>query len=351
MKIIDTSSEVKFQYPENPSFGSANLPIIAWSDLGDEKEIHISNTDSLPFSPFFSALHYGQSIFEGMKAYYLNESEVGVFRSDLHSKRFIRSAQIMSMDVINEDFFNQALKAYVKKIKKYVPTLEGHSLYLRPLLFAQDTVIKVRSSKKFKFIIMSSIVGNYFSKNSQGQKILVNKKFTRAFQNGCGEAKTSANYALSIPALEYAYSKGFDQVMYLDALEKSQIEELGGMNFFYVENGIIKTPKLEGTILHGITRRSILELAPSLGLEVQEENLTLDGLIKKSKNGSISEIFATGTAASIAPLAEIGIEDSKSSDIQRIKFDKHPIAMKLRTYLENTHRDKTKHSKKWLYKI
>ncbi len=351
MKILDTSTEVDFQYPENPSFGSANLPIILWSDLSADKEVCLSNTDSLPFSPFFSALHYGQSIFEGMKAYYLNESEVGIFRGPDHAKRFIKSAQMMSMDVIDEEFFNKSLEIYVKKIKKFVPTLEGHSLYLRPLLFAQDTVIKVRSSAKFKFIIMSSIVGNYFNKNSKGQKILVNKNFTRAFPNGCGEAKTSANYALSIPALEYAYSKGFDQVMYLDALTKTHIEELGGMNFFYVENNIIKTPKLEGTILHGITRRSVLELAKTLGFQAEEENLTLKELIKKSQDGSISEIFATGTAASIAPLAEIGIEDPDTLTIQRLTFNTHPIAMKIRAYLEDTHRDKTEHSKKWLIKL
>jgi len=351
MKIIDNSTDQKFEYPENPTFGSANLPVVLWSDLNDSQEVFLSDTNSLPFSPFFSALHYGQSIFEGMKAYYLNEREVGIFRPQMHSSRFSKSAKIMSMDVISEEFFEKSIIAYVEKIKKHVPKLEGHSLYLRPLLFAQDTVIKVRSSSTFKFIIMSSIVGNYFSKNSKGQKILVSKKFTRAFPNGCGEAKTSANYALSIPALEYAYSKGFDQVMYLDALTKTYIEELGGMNFFYVEGNTIKTPKLEGTILHGITRRSVLELAPSLGFEVKEENLTLDQLIKKCINGEISEIFASGTAASIAPLSEIGIEDPTSLEIQRLEFNAHPVALKLRKYLEDTHRDKTDHSKKWLFKV
>ena len=339
------------EYAPNPPFGSVHIPIIMWFEIkkghSTPEKVHIEPLSPLPLSPFCSTLHYGQSIFEGMKAYALEGHRVGIFRPDLHAQRFSNSAKTMAMAEFSPELFMECTKTYVKACKEYVPKEPGHSLYLRPLLLANDPVIKVRSSDSYRFVYMSSIVGPYFNKEKVGSRVLINKSFIRAFPGGTGEAKTSANYALSLQALEYAYSKNFEQVLYVDPIKKNKVEELGGMNFFMVKDEALYTPQLDGQILHGVTRRSILEIAQELGIKNYEQDVLLSDLT----SGVSEEIFATGTAASISHLAELGVQDHREGPIKIYKFDKTDLGVKLRNYLMDTHIGKTDLSKTWLHII
>ena len=341
----------KLQYEPNPPFGSVHVPVMLWFDLGKTQgtpdKVTIEALDDMSLSPFCSTLHYGQSIFEGMKAYRQSEDSVAVFRPELHAQRFSKSAASMAMAEFSPELFLECINAYVSACKKYVPTEPGHSLYLRPLLIANDPVIKVRTASTYRFAIMGSIVGPYFNSNQKGARVLINKSFIRAFPGGTGEAKTSANYALSLNALEYAYSKDFDQVLYVDALKKEKVEELGGMNFFMVKDGELYTPRLDGQILHGVTRRSVLEIASKLGIKCHEKDILLSELI----GSGVSEIFASGTAAAIAPLAEIGVQESKDHPLEIYKYGQSQVGAKIYNFLTDTHHGKTDMSAEWLHKL
>ena len=341
----------ELRYEPNPSFGSVHAPVMLWFDIKKGQEVPdkvtIEPFGDTSLSPFCSTLHYGQSIFEGMKAYRLSENEVGVFRPDLHAKRFSHSASKMAMTKFNPELFLECISTFVKACKGYVPNEPGHSLYLRPLLMADDPVIKVRASDSYRFMIMASIVGPYFKNKKKGSRVLINKTFIRAFPGGTGEAKTSANYALSLNALEHAYANDFDQVLYVDALKKEKIEELGGMNFFMVKNGEIYTPRLDGQILHGVTRKSVIEIAGKLGIPCHETDILLSDLTSPD----VSEVFASGTAASIAPLSEIGIQESIEHPIEILKFSDHTLSDKFLSYLTDTHFGRTEMSEIWLKKF
>jgi len=345
IKLIDLN------YAPFPSFGTVHVPIVLWFEMdkfaGRPETVFLDPLSSVPISPFNSTLHYGQSIFEGLKAFRLNENSVGVFRPELNAERFENSAKIMSMADFEPELFMDCLTTYVKACKYYVPSEPGHSLYLRPLLIANDPVIKVKSSKNYRFLIMSSIVGPYFKKDTKGSRVLINKSFIRAFPGGTGEAKTAANYAQSLPGLEYAQAHGFDQVLYVDAMKKEKLEELGGMNFFMVKNGELYTPRLDGQILHGITRKSILEIAKSLNIKYHEEDILLTDVIQELA----TEVFAVGTAASVSSIAELGVQEKKGSEIKSYKFESTVVADKLRQVLLDTQTGKTKFSKSWLHRI
>lgn len=195
---------------------------------------------------------------------------------------------------------------------------------------------------------MSSIVGDYFAatKNS-ATKVVVSPNFVRAFKGGTGEAKTAANYALSLPSVNFAISKGYHQVLYLDAETRSHFEELGGMNFFWVKNGELYTPELDGQILHGITRKTVLEMAQMMGIKTHETKLPLRELIAGHKDGSITEVFACGTAATIVPIGDIGLVD-QNNNIDPLVFEPGPVAKQLREYLYETHKGNTELSDKYI---
>lgn len=340
-------------YESNPDFGRVHIPIVYWCDIikgmGIPTDLHIDLANSFRISPFNSTLHYGQSIFEGLKAYRQEDGSVGIFRPELNMKRFAESSKIMSMAELDVDFLMESLKAYVYECREFVPNEPGHSLYLRPLLVGTDNLIKVKSCNNYAFLIMSAVVGQYFDPGkSNKSKVLVNKTFMRAYPGGTGEAKTASNYALSLPGLDYAQKLGYDQVLYVDGMTQTTFEELGGMNFFIVKDGKLVTPKLNGQILHGITRQSVLEIAEHLGIEGEVRDITVEELIEGQADGSIKEAFACGTAASIASLGEIGIQERIGDDILTLSFPKDSVGVQIRDYLVDTHYGKTEHSKKWL---
>ena len=345
---------IKFE--ENPKFGTVFTPYYLTMNIergqttGFNAEIRPFNDD--PMSPGTAALHYGQSIFEGMKAFKQADGSAGIFRADLHAARFRRSAKAMIMAEIPEDVFIKALQAYVKFNEDNVPDLPGHSLYLRPLLFAADPVIKVGTSQHYKFQIMSTIAGGYFKAGGpvKGAKVLVGREFVRAFPGGTGEVKTAGNYAASINPHHQAMEKGCEQVLYLDALEHEYIDEMGGMNFFAVRGNTLVTPELNGCILHGITRRSILELAPSLDLQVSEERMSMTDLANQIQTGEVKECFACGTAAVVSPIGEFLFQEKTGGDYIPLKLSgNHEITTRVLNKLSAVHRGQEPAPGDWVF--
>lgn len=303
------------------------------------------------FSPVTTVLHYGQSIFEGMKAFVQADGSLAVFRAKDHARRFQQSALRMAMPTIPEDVFLQALREYVAFEKDSIPAEPNHSLYLRPLLIARDEVVKVGKSKTYTFYILGCIVGNYFSDGVfRPAKVLVNPQFVRAFPNGLGEAKTAANYAASLLPQMHADKLGYDQVLYLDALERKYVDECGGMNFFIVRDGEIITPELNGCILNGITRRSLLELAPRLQLKAKEQRLSFAQIQQEIQSGAIKEAFACGTAAVVHPIGEIGFQTHADAPLEKIRLPNHyPVSLKFLEVLNDIHRGLGDVPEGWLF--
>lgn len=261
----------------------------------------------IPTHPAAMALHYGQAIFEGMKATLNADGTPMLFRADKNAARLNVSADRMGMPDFPEDLFIEGLKQLVSLERQWIPPAVGSALYLRPFMYADEAFIGMRAATHFKFIIMASPAGPFFSKRI---KLWAEKKYIRAANGGTGEAKAAGNYAAAIRPTEYAKAKGYDQVLWLDAIEHKYIQEVGTMNIFFNIDGKIITPKRNGSILDGITRLSVIDILRDQGYEVIERAITIDEIIEASKNGTLQEAFGTGTAVGIAYIQEIGLDDS-----------------------------------------
>lgn len=265
-------------------------------------------------SPAAKVLHYAQEIFEGLKAFRTPDGDIQIFRPDANVRRMTRSAELMAMPPFPEDVFLKQINAIVKKYEHMIPDLPG-SLYLRPTMIGTGTSLGVAPSASYAFYILASPVGGYFgdviADKPAAVGVQVSRKYTRAAPGGIGAAKTGGNYAASLRAISEAKAQGYANVMFLDAREKRYVEELGGMNVFAVINNELFTPTLGDTILAGVTRDSILKIAPTLGIKTYEKPLDIDLLIAGLKDGSVSEVFACGTAASITSIKELGIDDKR----------------------------------------
>ncbi|MEM1001836.1 MAG: branched-chain amino acid aminotransferase [Bacteroidota bacterium] len=260
----------------------------------------------IPTHPAAMALHYGQAIFEGMKAYKNPEGIPMLFRPGLNAVRLNKSADRMGMPTIPEELFVEGLKELVALDQAWIPLQQGSALYLRPFMYATEAFIGMRAATSYKFVIMASPSGPYFSKRI---KLWAEKQFIRAASGGTGEAKAAGNYAAAIRPTELAKAKGYDQVLWLDAAEHRYIQEVGTMNIFFKIGGKFITPELDGSVLHGITRLSVIELLESMGFEVTQRRITIDEIREASKNGTLEEAFGTGTAVGIAYIQEIGLEN------------------------------------------
>lgn len=345
---IDQSVMNSFHFTPNPDFGSCQLPVVLSCPVNRRDTVFtpdISNKTHFNLSYFTSALHYGLSIFEGLKAYKQEDGRIGVFRLNDHARRFQNSAKIMGMPELDPEMFKSCIKKYIECVRDLIPDIEEHSLYLRPLMFASDPIIKVRTGDDFRFVIMASIVGSYFVGGKTGVKLLCNKELIRAFPHGTGEAKTAANYAISLPDLRVANSLGLEQVLYLDSQNKQFVEELGGMNFFMLKEGKLYTPKLKGTILHGITRDSVIKIATSIGLEILEEDININDILYGE---GVQGLFACGTAATLVPILEIGYQEKIDGELKSFKFKDHPLFTQIRDCLIHCHLGKHELSKEWL---
>jgi len=262
---------------------------------------------ALYFEPSLVALHYGQAIFEGIKAYKNEEGEAFIFRPEDNFKRFNISAERMQMPAIPEEIFIEGMRRLIEIDKDWIPAKHDYSLYIRPFMFATDNMIGVRPSETFKFMILLCPTGPYYA---APMKIYVEEKYTRAAPGGVGFAKNAGNYAASLKAFAEAKAMGYDQVLWTDAFEHKWLHEVGTMNVFFIIENTAITPSLdEGTILEGVTRDSVIILLKEMGLRVEERNINIDEVIKAYKAGKLVEVFGTGTAATVSPIRELRYKD------------------------------------------
>jgi branched-chain amino acid aminotransferase len=286
---------------------------------GEWTNFEIKPIEPIPTHPGNMALHYGQSIFEGMKATRDAEGHALLFRPEMHAKRINVSARRMCMPEIPEALFLQAIHTLVDLEKAWIPPQAGSALYIRPFMYATDETIGVKASDTYKFIIFVMPVGPYYS---QPVKLLAQDTYVRAVVGGVGEAKTAGNYAASLLPATLAKKEGYDQVMWLDGVHKKYVQEVGTMNIFFVIGDEIVTPNLDGAILAGITRDCMLTLFKDNGYKVVERPITIDEVLKANEDGQLIEIFGTGTAAVIAPVEKLKYKDT----VITLDMDKRQIS-------------------------
>ncbi|WP_310603858.1 branched-chain amino acid aminotransferase [Anaerosporobacter sp.] len=263
----------------------------------------------ITLAPSAMVFHYGQEMFEGLKAYKTEDGRTLLFRPDKNIERANNTNRRICIPEIPEEAFLDALKALVKTDEAWIPTKPGTSLYIRPFVIATDPFLGVRPSDTYMFMIILSPVGAYYPEGLNPVKIWIEDEYVRAVKGGVGEAKTGANYVASLAAQVKAHDDGYSQVLWLDGVERKYIEEVGAMNIFFKINGTVVTPKLNGSILPGVTRNSVIELCKSWGVPVDERRISVDELYEASKDGSLEEVFGTGTAAVISPVGHLRFED------------------------------------------
>lgn len=265
----------------------------------------------LTLDPASMVFHYGQTVFEGLKAYLTKDNDVLLFRPDMNMKRLNRSNDRLCIPKVDEELALSALKQLINVDREWVPTAEGTSLYIRPFIIATEPYLGVSPSKRYKFIIILSPVGAYYKEGINPVKIAVEREYVRATIGGTGNAKTAGNYAGSLKAQEVAEKEGYSQVLWLDGRENKYIEEVGSMNIFFKINGEVVTPILNGSILEGVTRDSILQLLKYWNIPVSERRLSMEDLHQAYKDGQLEEAFGTGTAAVISPVGELAWQGEK----------------------------------------
>ncbi|GAB4526911.1 MAG: branched-chain amino acid aminotransferase [Anaerolineae bacterium] len=260
----------------------------------------------LRLDPAAMVLHYSQEVFEGLKAYHLPDDGIALFRPDKNIERMNASARRMVMPEVDPDLFFQAMRELILLDRDWIPRSEGTSLYIRPTMIANEPALGVRPSNQYLFYIITGPVGAYYPEGFKPTRIYVTDEYVRAAKGGSGAAKTSGNYGNTLLAARQAAAQGYTQVLWLDARERKYVEEVGTSNIFFLVGDELVTPPLEGTILPGITRDSVIQLARSWGLNVSERPITIDEVIEGCRSGTLKEMFATGTAAVISPVGEIG---------------------------------------------
>ncbi|MGC4039166.1 MAG: branched-chain amino acid aminotransferase [Chitinophagaceae bacterium] len=312
---------------------------------GEWKNIEIKPFQPLLMSPSLAALHYGQSIFEGIKAYRDKEGNAFIFRPQDNFRRFNISADRMQMPRVPEYLFMEGMRQLVAIDKNWIPDKEDYSLYIRPVMFASDEVIGVKPSDSYKFLILLSPTGPYYS---APMRIYVEEKYTRAAPGGVGFAKTAGNYAAALQASAVAKELGYDQVLWTDAATHKNVQEIGTMNVFFVIDDVAITPGLEeSTILEGVTRDSAIVLLQEMGLKVEQRSLNIDEVIEAHKKGRLKEMFGTGTAATISMIKELKYKD------YIIHFDTETwkIAPTLKTWITDIREGRRADKYDWMWKV
>lgn len=292
---------------DNPGFGSIfsdHMFSMEYRD-GSWTDAEIIPFDDFSCSPAMATLHYGQTIFEGMKAFHTQDGEVQIFRPHRHFERLNRSCRRMCIPETDPDFLVQALKELISVDREWVPKKQGNALYIRPLIFATDPYLGVRPSRTYRMFIMTSPVGAYYKEGINPVSLTTTDEYIRAVRGGSGFIKTACNYGPTLlPALQ-AQNNGYTQILWLDAHEHKYIEEVGTMNIFFKIGGKLITPGLGGSILGGVTRDSAIVLAREWGVEVEERPVSIDEVFEAHHEGELEEVFGTGTAAVISPVGSI----------------------------------------------
>jgi branched-chain amino acid aminotransferase len=283
-------------------------------DYATEKGWHsprIVPYGDFPASPAMLSLHYGQAIFEGMKAFRSADNRAWVFRPYEFLNRFNRSAKYLQIPQMDVELLHTGLIKLLALEKDWIPGKSGTSLYIRPFVFADESQLGVKVADSYKMLIILSPVGAYYKTGFNPISIKVEDKYVRATKGGLGEAKTPANYAMSLAAQQEAYAEGFGQVLWLDAVHRKYIEEVGTMNILFKINGEIITPALNGSILGGITRKTVLELCRSWGMKVSERQISIEEVFEAHAKGELEEVFGSGTAAVISPVGNLSWKGQK----------------------------------------
>jgi len=307
------SEAVRSEVLANPGFGTNftdHMVSIDWTEGEGWHNATIGPREPIMLDPASAVLHYAQEIFEGLKAYRHPDGSTALFRPEQNARRFNASADRLAMPHLPEDLFLGAIEVLLEKDAAWIPEGDGASLYLRPFMFANEVFLGVRPAKQYKFLLIASPAGNYFKSGAPAVSIWVSSDYTRAAPGGTGAAKCGGNYAASLVPQAEAIERGHDQVVFLDAVERKWIEELGGMNLFFVfDDGRVITPALTGTILPGITRDSLLTLLREEGLSVSEGRYSIDQWQADANSGKLVECFACGTAAVVTPVGRVAGRD------------------------------------------
>lgn len=283
---------------------------------------------SFEVTPAMNVFHYGQAVFEGMKAYYADENTVHIFRPKTHHERFNNSCRRMCIPETDYELFIEALETLIKLDQQWIPKKSGTALYIRPFIFASDDLLAARSSDKFTYQIITSPVGAYYEEGFNPVSLTTTDEFVRAVNGGTGEAKAAGNYAGSFLPAKKAKADGYTQVLWLDAKEHKYIEEVGTMNIHFLIGDTLITPALTGSILPGVTRRSVIALAKEWGLNVEERRITIGELFEAHEKGELKEVFGSGTAAVVSPVGlihhkgkTIELDREKPGDFAQKCFD------------------------------
>lgn len=339
-KLLDTPLE-------NIPFGKYFTDHMLEADYenGEWKNVEIKPYQPLLMSPSVAALHYGQAIFEGIKAYKDKSGNAYIFRPQDNYRRFNVSAERMQMPLIPEDIFMEGMRKLVELDKNWIPDKDDHSLYIRPFMFSSDEVIGVRPSDSYKFMIILSPTGPYYV---APMRIYVEEKYTRAAPGGIGYAKAAGNYGASMLATAEAKSKGYDQVLWTDAFEHKYVQEIGTMNVFFIIGDTAVTPDLEqGTILEGVTRDSAMVLLKDMGFKVEEKRISIDDIIDAHRAGLLYEVFGTGTAATISMIKELRYKDY----VMEFDTSKWKTSPALKEQLTDIREGRAEDKHGWMYKI
>ncbi len=300
--------------------------------------------ENFSIHPANLTLHYGQSIFEGMKASVSHDGTPLLFRLDKHLERINASAVRMCMPELPEDIFYEAIERLVDIDRGWIPPQAGSALYVRPYMFAADEFIGVRPSETYKFVIFTCPVGPYYTKPVS---LIAEDKYVRAVVGGVGEAKTAGNYAASLYAAKRAKERGYDQVMWMDPIEFKYIQEVGTMNIFFVMDGKAYTPNLSGTILKGITRDSLITIMKGQGIEVVEAPLSKEQVIEAHGAGLLQEVFGSGTAAVVSYVNKIAFGDH----VIDLDVDNYKVAPSLKSYIEELRAGKKEDKYGWIQPV
>lgn len=338
-----SSAERRQEVLSNPGFGqyfTDHMVSITYTDGIGWHDAKVEPYAPIPLDPAAMVLHYGQAIFEGLKAYRQADGSIASFRVNANAARMNRSAERLAMPYLPPELFVKAITELVEVDNEWVPAAGGEdSLYLRPFAFAIEPALGVRPAKEYKFLVIASPAGAYFPRGVKPVNVWLSREYVRASPGGTGAAKFAGNYAASLVAQAHAAEQGCDQVVWLDAIERKYVEEMGGMNLYFVygsgADARLVTPELSGSLLPGITRDSLLTLAKDSGLAVEERRISTDEWREKAGSGEITEVFACGTAAVITP---VGSVKDKDGEFTIADGEPGPITMALRDTLTGIQR-------------
>lgn len=330
-KIHDNVHEALSHYemPQKLGFGLSPGPLMYWAEYVDGMwgEGTLEANRPLQIQPSAKGLHYGQEIFEGMKAYRVGQPHVNLFRPERNWQRFNLSAQRMAMPEIPEQLFMEGVYLVTAFSEAAIPEESGQSLYLRPFMFATEPSLEVSGANRFVYIVVASPSESI---HAGTMKVLIERDFTRAAIGGTGAAKTGGNYAASFASRAHAMSMGYHQSLWLDPINQKNIEELSVMNFFAVIGGELHTPALTGSLLEGVTRDSIIQLAQSMGIQVHQRAINIDELIAQIRSGECSEVFCCGTGVILSPIGALGEYDGTE---HKVKIPDGEVSLAIRERL------------------